>query len=51
MKIWRIEIGFWEYPDLAEKKFIWFEYLNGGCGCKFLTILNLLFAYQSKNCK
>lgn len=51
MKIWRFEIGFWEYLDESQKEFVWWEYLSGACGCKFLTILNLLFMYNSPKCK
>lgn len=47
MKFGNFEITTW---DAQERKIIWFEYLNGFCGCKFLTILNILFAYYSPKC-
>jgi hypothetical protein len=46
----KIEIGFWDYPDKAEKKFIWFEYLSSGCKCKFITILNICISILNKEC-
>jgi hypothetical protein len=50
MKIGRLEIGFWEYHNLEEKRFIWFEYLHPGCGCHLLTVCNILFVYYDKEC-
>lgn len=46
----RFDIGLWNYPDPKDKKFIWFEYLRGSCGCKFLTIFNILFSFIDKSC-
>lgn len=50
MKIGRLHIGFWFYPNSEDKKFIWFELLNPCCGCKLLTILNVLFTWQIRGC-
>jgi hypothetical protein len=46
----KFEIGTWDYPNPEEKEFIWFEYLTGCCGCKFLTICDILFIYYDKRC-
>lgn len=50
MKIGRLQICTWDYPDPKYKKFIYFQYLKGSCKCKFLTILNILFHLNSKQC-
>lgn len=47
MRLGRFEIGKWDYK---EPEFIWFEYTSGYCGCRFLTICNILLVYYSKEC-
>lgn len=47
MKFGRLDIGKW---DSKEPEFIWFEYIKGACGCRFLTICNILFVLYDKEC-
>jgi hypothetical protein len=46
IKINRIKIGTW---DKKEPGIIWFEYFSGECGCKFLTVCNILFTYLAND--
>ena len=50
MRFGRLNIGFWTWTKPEEKKFIWFEYLNPGCGCKILTIFNICIEYIGNEC-
>lgn len=42
----RFKITRWE----LQEGFIWFDFNQGCCGCKFLTILNVLFIVLDKEC-
>lgn len=44
----RFEITHWEYTQRNEE-FIWWEWLNPGCGCYLLTICNVLIVYYNEN--
>lgn len=48
IRIGRLEIGKWEN---VKPEFLWFEYMKGCCGCRFLTICNVLFVYYNKECE
>lgn len=50
MRLGRFEISKWEH-SVGNKEFIVFEYMHEPCDCYFLTILNILFVFYSKECK
>ncbi len=51
IRIGQLEITKWKYANPDMEQFIWFEYLNSHCGCKLLTVLNILFVYYAKKCE